>query len=314
MAIYFDINPLPHFRHAVVTAGTFDGVHKGHWAILNEVVDKARSTGGESVLITFEPHPRKLLFPDQSLGLITPLAKKLELITMRGIDNIVVVPFTRGFADLSANEYVADFLAKTFQPRHIVIGYDHRFGHDRRGNIDLLKSMAETFHYQVTEIPAQLIDEASVSSTRIRKALLGGSPEDAAQMLGRYYSLEGTVVSGRQLGRTIGYPTANIEPLDADQLVPANGIYAVLVKVNNKLHGGMLSIGFNPTVTDEKSLKIEVNIFDLEEDIYGCTLELQFVKMLRDEQKFDSLADLQRQLAMDKQDSLAILAALPPTI
>ena len=314
MAIFFDIHSLPRFTKAVVTAGTFDGVHKGHWAILQEVVDMARSTGGESVLITFEPHPRKLLFQDQSLGLITPLAKKLQLITERGIDNIVVVPFTHAFAGLPADDYISGFLVKIFEPAHIVIGYDHRFGHDRKGDINLLKAKAGSFHFEVTEIPAQLIDEASVSSTRIRKALLEGRPEDAAQMLGRYYTLEGTVVTGRQLGRTIGYPTANVKPADAAQLVPGNGIYAVCVKVDGKMHGGMLSIGFNPTVTDDKSVKIEVYIFDFSEDIYGSLLELVFVKKLRNEKKFDSLSDLKLQLDADEHDSRAVLASLLPMV
>ena len=310
MAVYNNISDLPLFNKAVLTAGTFDGVHRGHWAILQEVVAHAKEAGGESVLITFDPHPRKLLFPDQPLGIITPLQQKIDLILDRGIDHVVVVPFTRAFAGLSASEYIEQFLVRLFRPHSIVIGYDHRFGQDRKGGLELLQKYAADNHYKVTEIPAQLIDAASVSSTRIRKSLTEGCVEDAAHMLGRLYSVAGTVVHGNKLGRTIGYPTANLEPADKEQLIPGRGIYAVKAVCDGETYGAMLSIGFNPTVTDKKELKIEANIFDFDQDIYGRQIAIQFVRKLRDEQKFESLEALKQQLHQDKTDTLEVLAAL----
>jgi len=310
MAIFYDIDHLPEFRTPVLTIGTFDGVHHGHKMILAEVAKHAQEVEGESIVITFEPHPRKLLFPEQSLKLITPLEDKLRLISENGIRHIVVVRFTKAFSDLSAREYIENFLVKKFRPESIIIGYDHHFGHDRTGNINLLKEYQQEFNYKVSEIPAQLIDEAAVSSTKIRNALLEGKVDDAAHMLGRHYSLKGLVIQGARLGRTIGYPTANLSPTDADQLIPANGIYAVQVRHQGRLYGGMLSIGFNPTVTDEKRLHIEVNIFDFNATIYGDTIELIFIKWLREEVKFDSLEALKEQLASDKLASLKALEAM----
>lgn len=309
MAVYLDIKDLPKFRNAVLTIGTFDGVHEGHETILKEVVKHAKEANGESVLITFEPHPRKLLFPDQPLKLLTPLHQKLQYITEAGIEHIVVAPFTREFANLSAEEYIAHFLVMYFHPHCIIIGYDHRFGHDRKGDINLLKEYAAAYGYRVLEIPAQLIDDAAVSSTKIRKALNEGRMQDATHMLGRPYSIKGTVKKGAQLGRTIGYPTANIQPDDPEQLIPANGIYAVRVKYKDKSYGGMMSIGYNPTVTDDQSLKLEVNIFDFNEDVYGQPLEISFIAWLRNEEKFDSLEALTEQLHRDKDNTIQALQA-----
>lgn len=307
MAIFHNIHHLPVFKNPVLTIGTFDGVHEGHKTILNAVVAHAKSVHGESVLLTFEPHPRKLLFPGQPLGIITPLHEKLQLITETGIQHIVVVPFTKAFAALSAREYIERFIVGIFRPYSIIIGYDHRFGHDRKGDIKLLEHYAADHKYKLIEIPAQLIDDAAVSSTKIRHAITNGKPEEAAHMLGRPYTLKGTVVHGEKLGRTIGYPTANIEPLDADQVLPANGIYAIRAIHENITYNGMLSIGYNPTVTDKKELKTEANLFDFDKDIYGDTLEIAFIRKLRDEQKFASLAALKDQLHKDKNESLAIL-------
>lgn len=310
MAIFFDTNTLPAFNNAVVTIGTFDGVHLGHRSILQEVVRHAHQINGESVLITFDPHPRQVLSPGQEIKLLTPLHRKLELITEAGIDHVVVVPFTKEFSNLSAADYISDFLVALFHPHTIIIGYDHQFGHDRQGNIHLLKQYESGYQYNVVEIPAQLIDEAAVSSTKIRKAITAGHMEDATHMLGRYYTLGGKVIRGRQLGRTIGYPTANIQPHDASQIVPGIGIYAVTVKVQGQKLNGMLSIGHNPTVTDEKKINIEVNLFDFDEDIYDAGLELSFITYLRNEEKFASLDALKEQLAKDKEHTLSALAQI----
>ncbi|HRO42806.1 MAG TPA: bifunctional riboflavin kinase/FAD synthetase [Flavipsychrobacter sp.] len=308
MSIFHTTDNLPEFRKPVITIGTFDGVHQGHKTILAKLVEYAQQVNGESIVITFEPHPRKLLFPEQSLRLLTPLKEKLQFISETGIKHIVVAPFTKAFSQLSAEDYVAHFLVKNFKPERIVIGYDHHFGHDRTGNIHMLQQSENEFGYKVIEIPAQLIDEAAVSSTKIRNALQDGNMEDAAHMLGRHYSLKGKVMEGKKLGRTIGYPTANIEPDDFDQLIPKNGVYAVKVRWKEQLFGGMLNIGFNPTVTDERKLLIEVNIFNFNESVYGQTLELIFIKWLRPEVKYNSLDALTLQLTKDKEDTLHALA------
>ena len=304
MAVFFNIDQLPTLQKPVITIGTFDGVHKGHRTILTEVVEHARTVNGESVLITFEPHPRKLLFPDQPLWFITPLEQKLKLITEAGIQHIVVVPFTKSFSELSAEAYIEDFLVKTFHPHTIIIGYDHRFGHDRTGSIELLRKFQQKYGYELIEIQAQLIDEAAVSSTKIRKAIKEGQVREASQMLGRDYNMRGTVVRGAQLGRTIGFPTVNIRLNEPEQIVPGIGIYAVYLTHNNITFKAMLSIGYNPTVTTDRSIKIEANIFDFNKDIYDDMVEVAFVQRLRDEVKFENIEALKEQLHRDKEDSL----------
>ena len=310
MAVFAAIDHLPEFKNAVLTAGTFDGVHEGHKAILQEVVRHAREINGESVLLTFEPHPRKLLFPGQPLGIITPLQPKLQLLADTGIDHIVIVPFTKEFAALTAQQYIEEFMVGKFHPSCIIIGHDHRFGHDRKGGIDLLKQYAPIYNYELVEIPAQLIDKATVSSTKIRMAITAGHVEEAANMLGRPYELAGTVVHGSKLGRTLGYPTANLQPSDPEQIIPATGIYAIKAKHGGRLYDAMLSIGYNPTVTDKKELRIEANIFDFDKDIYGDELTLLLVKRLRDEVRFDSLQSLTDQLARDKENTIKALMVL----
>lgn len=307
MAVYTDIRQLKGIKKPIVTIGTFDGVHHGHRAILSEVVAHARAVGGESILLTFEPHPRKVLFPNEPLGIITPLQSKLQLIAETGIEHIVVVPFTREFAALSANDYIQQFLVEPLNPHSIVIGYDHHFGNDRKGNIELLKQYAPAYNMEIVEIPAQLIQQAAVSSTRIRKTLIAGHINEANAMLGREYKLLGRVVHGNKLGRTLGYPTANIQPSDTDQVIPGIGVYAVRVGYSGSTYGGMMSIGINPTVTSTTNVKLEVNIFSFDADVYDRELEISFVKRLRDEQKFNSLEALIAQLHQDKVDAVNAL-------
>ncbi len=307
MAIYYDIEQLPSFKNAVLTIGTFDGVHKGHKTILKEVVTHAANVKGESVLITFEPHPRKLLFPEQPMGIITPLTDKLELVSETGIQHIIVVPFTKEFAALSAHQYIETFLVNHFHPHTIIIGYDHRFGQDRKGDIRLLENYATEYQYELIEIPAQLIQEATVSSTKIRNAIATGRLEEASDMLGRPYNLKGKVVHGNRLGRTIGYPTANIQPDDINQIIPAVGVYVIQAKHNGITYNGMLSIGYNPTVTNKRVLRIEANLFDFDQDIYDHNLEILFLKKIREEVKFSSVEALKDQLHKDKVESLKLL-------
>jgi riboflavin kinase/FMN adenylyltransferase len=301
MAVYYNLDTLPLFHKPVLTIGSFDGLHAGHRTILDSVVAKARDIGGESVLLTFEPHPRKVLFPDQSLQLLTPLPVKIQLIEAAGIDHTVVVPFSPRFAAEEPEEYVTQFLVAHFKPQALVIGYDHRFGRARSGDINLLRKLGPLNGFEVEEISAHLIDEAAVSSTKIRKALTTGHVEDAAAMLGRPYAWEGTVVKGRQLGRTLGYPTANLEANFSDQLLPSDGVYAVHADVDGIKHGAMLSIGLRPTLGAGLARTVEVNLFDFNSDLYGKSIMLHFIGRLRDEEKFASLDELTEAIRNDEQ-------------
>lgn len=296
-------------KPAVITIGTFDGVHLGHRAILDELNRHAASLGGESVVVTFEPHPRQVLQPEVQIQVLTPLEDKLKLLYDAGVGRVAVTPFTESFARLSAEDYVRNFLADRFKPAAIVIGYDHHFGHDRRGNIALLKSLSEQHGFSVHEIPAQMIADAAVSSTKIRNALLNGDAAPASQMLGRPYSVTGIVVHGQKLGRTIGYPTANILPKYKAQLIPAQGIYAVNVVVDGRSYPSMLSIGTRPTVSTDGSVSIEAYLFDFNEDIYDKEVSVEFIQHMRDELKFDSLDELKDALQADERHARAILGA-----
>ena len=306
MAIYHQTEDLPRFINPVLTIGSFDGVHHGHKVILSEVVRAAKAAKGESILITFEPHPRKIIHPDQPLGLLTAPFQKYKLILAEGIDHIVVVPFTRDFSMLSAQQYVEEFLLRNFLPEMIVIGYDHHFGHSREGDINLLKKLAGD-KVIVDEIPVQLIEDAAVSSTKIRNALLKGNVAEAEEMLERPFSLTGTVIHGNKLGRTIGYPTANLKPVYPDILIPGIGIYAVIAELSGKRYKAMMSIGYRPTVTDERNITLEVNILDFSEDIYGQELTIHFIKYLRAEEKFNSLDEMVQQIKRDETTARAVL-------
>jgi riboflavin kinase / FMN adenylyltransferase len=318
MKVHHYSNVLPVFNKAVVTIGTFDGVHKGHFQILQSLKNEAERIGGETVVITFDPHPRKIV-SDKPLLLINTLDEKISLLQQKGIDHLVVVPFTETFAGQTAASYVETFLIKSFRPHAIIIGYDHHFGKDRKGNFQLLEQYAATHAFQLIEIPQHLLDEVTISSTKIREALLKGEIETANDFLGYAYFFEGTVIEGNKLGRTLGYPTANVRIEDEDKLVPGNGVYAVEVErrvgsrelgvgsqelqVKSQKFGdirkGMMNIGVRPTVDGSKRM-IEVNIFDFDKDIYGQTLRVHLKKYIRGEQKFDGLDALKEQLGKDK--------------
>lgn len=306
MAIFKDLTKLPDFRKPVLTIGSFDGVHEGHQVILKKVASLANSIGGESILITFNPHPRKILHPDQELGLLTDPEQKIKLITSLGIDHIIMVPFTRDFSLLSAKEYVTEFLIKHFHPHTIVLGYDHHFGHSREGDIHLLKKLVKD-QINIEEIPAQLIEAAAVSSTKIRVALSSGHIKEANEMLGRPYSFKASVIHGSKLGRKLGFPTANLQLKDPDVLLPKPAVYAVLVAFNEKVYKGMMSIGYRPTITDKKDLTLEVNILDFSEDIYGKFIEVSMIAFIRNEEKYESLERLIQQLKDDEEKTRLLL-------
>lgn len=304
MAIFRDLEQLPEFTKPVITIGSFDGVHHGHKSILEQVVQEAKAIGGESILITFFPHPRKIIHPEIPLGLLTAPEQKMQLINELGIDHIVVVPFSREFSMMSAEDYIDHFLWTNFCPEVIVLGYDHHFGHSREGNIDLLRAKLSP-KVKISEIPAQLIEDAAVSSTKIRKALAAGDVELANEMLERPFAFSGTVVHGEKLGRQLGYPTANLRLNFPDILIPKQGIYVVRVGFEGQQYSGMMSIGVRPTINDKNITGIEVNILDFDDDIYGRTLDIECLHYLREEQKCDSLDALIQLIRKDEEQTRA---------
>lgn len=301
MNIYKSISEIPVLNNAIVTIGTFDGVHLGHQKIINRLLELKKQFGGETLLFTFEPHPRKVLFPEQKdLKLLTNTAEKCELLEQFGIDHILVFPFTKEFSQMQAETYIQEIISKGLQTKTLVIGYDHHFGSNREGNISLLKEVSQQYQFNVEEIPVQEINQLNVSSSRIRKALDDGDIDTANNYLGYSFFIKGEVIKGKQLGRTIGYPTANIKLDDADKLIPKIGVYAANIVVRNKRYKGMLNVGVNPTTDADNTIKVEVNMFDFNEEIYGETIKLEFVKRIRNEQKFANLDELKQQLAKDK--------------
>jgi len=313
---------LPEFNKAVVTIGTFDGVHLGHKQIIAQLKEEAVRIGGETVIITFHPHPRKIIssVPGE-IKLLNTLNEKIQLLEAAGIDHLVVVPFDHVFANQTAEQYVQDFLHRYFKPHTVIIGYDHRFGKGREGDYHLMEDYGRSLGFEVKEIPEQLLNEVGISSTRIRHALVDNDIEKANQFLGYPYFFDGVVIEGNKLGRTLGYPTANLHIASEEKLVPGNGVYAVSVvsrqssvvngsSINHDLvtpsFKGMMNIGVRPTV-DGKKRVIEVNIFDFDKDIYGQILQVRMHHYLRGEIKFNGLAELTNQLAKDKLDAIAVL-------
>ncbi|HWB94903.1 MAG TPA: bifunctional riboflavin kinase/FAD synthetase [Puia sp.] len=329
MQIHHNTDQLPAFRRAVVTIGTFDGVHTGHARILRQLREEAARVDGETVIVTFFPHPRKVVKSGEDIRLINTLEEKIRLLSWQRIDHLVIVPFTEEFSQLSAEEYIEAFLLAKFHPHTVIIGYDHRFGKGRKGDYHLLEQFSSSAGFHLQEIPVHLLHEVSVSSTRIREAIQLADIDTANELLGYPFFFSGKVIRGNQLGRTLGYPTANLDIGNPEKLTPANGVYAVeaqLLPVNRPAPfdkqtdtteprgifdgprlKGMMGIGIRPTINGTHRT-IEVNLFDFDEDIYGRELRVFVVKHLRPELKFDSLEELKDALAQDKLDSLAALA------
>jgi riboflavin kinase/FMN adenylyltransferase len=314
MQVHTNIEQLPIFRNAVVTIGTFDGVHRGHQKIIEQLKTQAQQVDGETVIITFHPHPRRVVAREQTeIKLLNTLSEKEQLLQSLGIDHLVIVPFDESFANQHATDYIEKFLVSRFHPATIIIGYDHRFGKNREGNYQLLEKYRDQYKYQLIEIPEAVIQDNTISSTRIRKALSHGEIAEANDLLGYHYFFEGVVIQGNKLGRTIGYPTANLLLSDEEKLVPGNGVYAVQVVLPSLPQfgtlNGMMNIGVRPTVDGTKR-SIEVNIFDFNEDIYDKQMRVLVVEHLRGEQKFEGLEALKNQLAQDEIQSRAILKPL----
>ena len=313
MQVHKDLVQLPPFKNAVITIGTFDGVHLGHQQIIKQLKETASMVNGESVIITFNPHPRSVIGSyGGTVALLNTFEEKVYLLDKAGIDHLVIIPFTNEFANKTAEEYCRDFIFKYFKPHTIIIGYDHRFGKNRIGDYHLLEEIGLELGFDVKEIDEKVLNEVTISSTRIRNALLENAIETANQFLGYPYFFEGEVVKGNQVGRTIGYPTANIQLNIQEKLIPADGVYAVSIKLtpySGKTHFGMMNIGYRPTVDGKKRL-IEVNIFDFDAILYGKTIQIHVHAFLRNEVKFSGLDALITQLEGDAIKAKELLLAL----
>lgn len=304
MKIFNSIQEFTSPTKTIVTLGTFDGVHKGHKSILEKLTNSSKQSGCESVVLTFFPHPRMVLQQNSDLKLLNTIDEKAELLEKTGIDNLIIHPFDMAFSRLTAEEFVRDVLVDGLNIAKIIIGHDHRFGRNRTANIDDLIRFGEEYGFEVEKISALAIDEVSVSSTKIRHALNEGKIDIANDYLGYPYFINGTVVQGKQLGRTINFPTANIEPSENYKLIPANGVYVVSSEINGKTVQGMMNIGTRPTVNGTGTT-IEVHYHDFNEDLYGKKLKVSLHHRLRDEVKFESFDALKQQLETDRQQSLA---------
>ena len=297
-------------KKPVVTIGTFDGVHMGHKQVILRLQEIAKKYGGETVIFTFHTHPRLVTAPNESnLRLLTTLEEKIKLFDHYGIDHLVIYPFDKSFSELSYSKFVEEILVKQMHTHCLVVGYDHRFGKNREGDFEYLQKCASTFNFKVEKLDVLTIAKESVSSTKIRQALQNGEIEKANRYLGYEFTLHGSVVDGKHLGRKLGFPTANIVASDKHKIIPGYGVYAVKVSINNKEYGGMLNIGTRPTFNNNADNRsIEVNIFDFEGDIYGSEITIMFAGKIRNEQKFAGVENLINQLHKDKKTALNFLS------
>jgi len=307
MIVHDGYENLEGIKNAVVTIGTFDGIHLGHQEIISRIIELAKSVNGETALVTFWPHPRYVLSPNnENMKLLTTFDEKAEILSQLGLDHIVKVNFTKEFSQWTSEQFIQRIIISALHTKRLVIGYDHRFGKDREGGFEHLKKHSDRYGFKVEEIPKQTIDDVGISSTKIRNAVDEGKVELAHDFLGRFYEINGKVVSGDKIGKTLGFATANIQVEEPYKLVPADGAYAVIAEINSKQYKGMLNIGYRPTV-DGKTKKIEANIFEFNDNIYGEKIKVSFIKRLRDEIKFDSKAELSNQLQKDKEKAMQIL-------
>lgn len=307
MKIYEGLEGFTPVKNAVVTSGTFDGVHLGHQKILNRIREIARSIQGETVLITFWPHPRLVLYPNEhNLRLLSTFEEKAKLLRKFGIDHLITIPFTQEFSQMTSEEFIKKVLIDAIQTKKLVIGYDHRFGKNREGSFEYMKANSSTFGFELEEISRQDVEEIAVSSTKIRKALESGEVHTAESCLGRPYELNGLVIKGQQIGRSIGFPTANIHIPNDYKLIPKDGVYAVEAAVDGTLYKAMLNIGNRPTVDGSKKT-VEANLFDFQGDLYDRQITVYFHEFLREERKFESLEALKNQLYQDQKSAKSVL-------
>lgn len=307
MKIYEGLKDLPEIPYPVVTSGTFDGVHLGHQKILQRIKEIAKENGGETVLLTFWPHPRLVLYPNEhKLRLLSTFEEKAKLLREFGIDHLISIPFTKEFSQLSSKEFIESVLVDKIKTKKLVIGYDHRFGKNREGSFDYLQENCESFRFELEEISRQDVDDIGISSTKIRDALKTGNVSTASKYLGRDYELNGLVIKGEQIGRSIGFPTANIHVPNDYKLIPKDGVYAIHVTVNGKIYKAMLNIGNRPTVNGSKKT-VEAHLFDFDGNLYDLQVTLHLSHFLRDEIKFENLDALKKQLSLDQKIAKEIL-------
>jgi len=306
MKIYEGLNNLPEIRNAVVTSGTFDGVHLGHQKILSRIKQTANELNGETVLITFWPHPRLVLYPNEhNLRLLSTFEEKAALLKHLGLDHLITIPFTKEFSQLSSEEFIQQVLIDKINTKKLVIGYDHRFGKNREGSFEFLKANIDKYRFELEEISREDIDQVGISSTKIRRALENGEVHVANEFLGRAYEINGIVIKGEQIGRSIGFPTANIHIPNDYKLVPCDGAYAVEVKVEEHRYKGMLNIGNRPTLKGINKT-VEVNLFNFSDDLYDRRVTVYFKEYLRPEEKFANLEELKLQLEQDRLKAMKI--------
>jgi len=311
MQVVRDIREIQYDKKSAITVGTFDGVHLGHKKIIEKLNSIKDSKKLRSIIVTFEPHPQIVLKNRaKDIKILTTLDEKLEIFEQLKIDITYVINFTKDFANTTAEEFYKNYLIDKIGINDLVLGYDHMFGKNREGNFDTLKVLSEKYYFTVDKVDEFKFEGEHISSTVIRNLLNEGNVKKVSLILGRYYNIKGKVIEGRKLGKELSYPTANIEISDEYKLIPKIGIYAVSVELNGSLHYGMMSIGKNPTVTDDDNIKLEVNIFDFAENIYEKEIKIDFIDYLRDEKKFDSLENLKKQMSQDKEDSLKIIKIL----
>lgn len=311
MQVYLSIADFPKLNCPVVTTGTFDGVHLGHQTILKRLAELATKFNGESVVITFHPHPRLVLNPDDdSLELLNSLPERIMRLEKAGVDHLLVIPFTAEFAKLTSIDFITQVLVNGVGTKKLVIGYDHHFGRNREGSFAHLNTSGVNYGFDVEEIPAKDIDEVAISSTRIREALHKGDVETANLFLGYPYPFYGKVVRGQRLGHTIGFPTANLEISNDKKLIPGNGVYAVTVELNEGVFQGMMNIGTRPTVSSGNDRHVEVHLFDWNGDLYNSELRVSMYARIRDERRFPDVDALKERLSIDKQEAIQLLSKL----
>ncbi|MCI7377441.1 MAG: bifunctional riboflavin kinase/FAD synthetase [Bacteroidales bacterium] len=309
MKVYHDIKDFRKIPNAIVTIGTFDGVHLGHQAVFKQMVDKARQIGGETVVITFFPHPRIVISPnDNRLRLITSQEDKIEHLRRSNIDNLIIINFTKEFSHTSSEDFIKDYVVRYIQPAILVIGYDHHFGSNRSGDFDTLSKLGMEFHFAVEKINEQDIEDITISSTKIRSALQQGDIKLANKLLGYSYSTSGIVTHGDSIGRTLGFPTANISIKPEYQLIEKTGVYATIAKVDGKDYPSMTYIGRRPTISNGLPTSTETYIMDFDGDLYGKEIRVTFVDRVRDEMTFDNLERLKSQIQEDKANIIRILS------
>ena len=308
MKVFTDIKDC-RIKRPVLTLGSFDGVHLGHLKVISRLNEIAKETGGESVILTFSPHPRQVLYPkENNIKLLNTMDEKIALLEKAGVDNIIFYPFTKEFSKLSYTEFVKDILIDQLGMKFLVVGYDHRFGSNREGDFTQLNELSKKFDFAIEKEEAFNLKDVNISSTKIRNALSIGDIELVRSFLGYDYSLTGKVVHGQKLGRKIGFPTANILIDNNDKLIPAAGVYAVNIEIDGEMFSGMLNMGMRPTVSCNGDFSIEVNIFDFNRDIYDKNIKVSFIGRIRGERKFDGVEELKTQLSKDKKAAKIIFS------